>query len=110
MREVDQQTFAAAHRAGAVVVDVREPVEYVDGHVAGAELLPLGQLPYRVGAMPRDVPVYVICATGNRSLYAADFLARSGVDAWSVAGGTRAWVNDGRPVVRGIHAVPRPHP
>jgi rhodanese-related sulfurtransferase len=102
MREVNQGTFVAAHRDGAVVVDVREPFEYVEGHIAGAELLPLGQLPHRVGGMPRGVPVYVICATGNRSLHAADFLAHAGVDAWSVAGGTRAWVSEGRPVVRGI--------
>jgi rhodanese-related sulfurtransferase len=105
MREVDQATFVAAHRTGAVVIDVREPFEYADGHVSGAELLPLGQLPRRLAALPRDVPVYVICATGNRSLSAADFLARAGIDAWSVAGGTRAWANDGRPVVRGMHTV-----
>jgi len=102
MREIDQKTFAAAHRAGAVVIDVREPFEYAAGHVSGAELLPLGRLPHGVDAMPRGGPVYVICATGNRSLGAADSLARAGVDAWSVAGGTRAWVTEGRPVVRGM--------
>jgi rhodanese-related sulfurtransferase len=33
MREVDQTVFVAAHRDGAVVIDVREPSEYVAGHV-----------------------------------------------------------------------------
>jgi rhodanese-related sulfurtransferase len=101
MREVDQTTFAAAHRGGAVVIDVREPYEFVAGHVPGARLLPMGRLPSGVARLPRGVPVYVICATGNRSLAAADYLARAGVDAWSVAGGTAAWAGAGGPVVAG---------
>jgi rhodanese-related sulfurtransferase len=105
MREVDQTTFAAAHRDGAFVVDVREPFEYVQGHVPGAQLMPAGQLPAYVGDLPRDVPVYVVCASGNRSLSAAGFLSAAGIDAWSVAGGTGDWLRAGRPVVRGTHAA-----
>jgi rhodanese-related sulfurtransferase len=87
------------------VIDVREPEEYVAGHVPGAQLLPLGAVWSRVADVPRGVPVYVICASGNRSLAAADFLARAGVDAWSVAGGTGAWVRAGRPVIYGNRAA-----
>jgi rhodanese-related sulfurtransferase len=47
-------------------------------------------------------PVYVICASGVRSLSAADFLHSTGVDAWSVAGGTKRWLAEGRPVVAGL--------
>jgi rhodanese-related sulfurtransferase len=101
MREVDQRAFAAAFRGGAVVIDVREPHEYVAGHVPGAALVPMGRLSAAVPDLPRDRPVYIICATGNRSLTAADFLARAGVDAWSVGGGTSAWLRAGNPVVRG---------
>jgi len=88
-----------------MVIDVREPFEYVNGHVPGAALVPMGQLPARTGDLPRDLPVYVICASGNRSLTAADYLARAGVDAWSVAGGTGAWTRAGHPVIRGIRAA-----
>ncbi len=104
MREVDQTVFVAAHRNGAVVIDVREPSEYVVGHVPRAELVPLSRLGSSFGELPRGVPVYVICASGNRSLAAADLLARAGIDAWSVAGGTGAWQRAGHPVVRGIRA------
>jgi rhodanese-related sulfurtransferase len=104
MREVDQTVFVAAHRDGAVVIDVREPAEYVSGHVPGADLVPLSRLGSSVADLPRGVPVYVVCASGNRSLAAADFLARSGIDAWSVAGGTGAWQRSGHPVVYGTHA------
>ena len=105
MREVDLATFATRHRDGAVVIDVREPFEYVNGHVPGAEPIPLGRLAARAGDLPRGVPVYVICATGNRSLMAADHLHRAGIDAWSVAGGTAAWQRAGHPITRGRAAA-----
>ncbi len=92
MREVDQAAFAAAYRDGATVIDVREPFEYVTGHVPGARLVPMGQLSAHVNELPHIGRVYVVCATGNRSLAAADHLAHAGVDAWSVAGGTQAWM------------------
>lgn len=101
MREVDQTAFLAAHGAGAVVIDVREPWEYVAGHVPGAALMPMSRLTSHVAQLPRGVPVYLICASGNRSLAAADFLVGAGIDAWSVAGGTGAWTRAGRPVVHG---------
>lgn len=101
MREVDLDTFAQAHADGALVIDVREPMEYVSGHVPGAQLLPMGHVPSRLDDLPKDRPVYVICASGNRSLAMTSYLMRAGVDAWSVAGGTSAWESSGRPVVRG---------
>jgi rhodanese-related sulfurtransferase len=104
MREVDQTTFDTAHRDGAFVIDVREVSEYVAGHVPGARLIPMGQLASEAAKLPRDRPVYVICATGNRSLVAADLLGRTGVDALSVAGGTAAWQRAGRPIVSGALA------
>ena len=101
MREVDLAAFAAAHRDGAVVIDVREPGEYVSGHVPGARLMPLGRLPQQLGEVPRGQRVYLICASGNRSLAAADLLARAGIDAVSVAGGTGGWQRAGKPVTFG---------
>jgi rhodanese-related sulfurtransferase len=100
MREVNLDKFAAAHADGAVVIDVREPFEYAAGHVPGARLIPLAQVPRSVGDLAGRGPVYVICATGNRSLAAAEYLARNGVDAWSVVGGTSDWQRSGRPVAR----------
>ena len=106
MREVTLQEFVAAHADGARVIDVREPGEYVAGHVPGAQLLPMGQLASQVSQLPRDVTLYVICASGNRSLSMTSFLQRAGFDARSVAGGTSAWAGAGHPLVRGRS----PHP
>lgn len=100
-REIALAAFAVAHAEGAFVVDVREPGEYRGGHVPGARLMPLATLPRHLDELPRDRPVYVVCASGHRSGNAADRMCASGVDAYSVAGGTGAWANSGRPVVPG---------
>ncbi|MEI5009466.1 rhodanese-like domain-containing protein [Streptomyces sp. PmtA] len=100
-REVDLWTFAAAWTAGAVVLDVRESVEYRGAHVSGAHLAPLSALAAALPRVPEGRTVYVICAGGNRSQWAAGRLAAAGMDALSVAGGTRGWIGTGRPVVTG---------
>jgi rhodanese-related sulfurtransferase len=98
--EIDIEQFAAARSAGTVV-DVREPYEYVAGHVEGALLVPMGQLAARLHELDPSRPVYVICATGNRSLAMTDLLVARGFQAWSVAGGTSAWARSGRTVEGG---------
>ncbi|WP_329264425.1 rhodanese-like domain-containing protein [Streptomyces sp. NBC_01478] len=104
-REVDPEAFAAALAAGGIVVDVREQSEYLVGHVPGARLMPLSALAGRIGELPAGRPVYVICASGNRSLTAADRMSGAGIDAYSVAGGTSGWARTGRPLVTGPHAT-----
>ena len=99
-REIGIEDFAAARPSGTLI-DVRERMEYAAGHVSGAELVPMGELPTRMRRLDRSQPVYVICASGNRSLAMADLMYRAGFDAWSVAGGTSAWVRSGRPVEGG---------
>jgi rhodanese-related sulfurtransferase len=104
VREIDQDGFAAAHAAGGYVLDVREPMEYVGGHVPGAVLIPMGTIGARAGELPTDTRIHVICASGNRSLAVTDALHRAGYDAVSVSGGTSAWRFAGRPVVTGTDA------
>jgi rhodanese-related sulfurtransferase len=101
VQEVDVRTFAAAHADGALVIDVREPSEYTSGHVPGARLVPLGTVQRAAGDLPGGQPVYVICASGNRSRTAASWLSQMGFDARSVAGGTAGWSGEGLPVVQG---------
>jgi len=99
--EVDVWSFTAAHADGAYVLDVREPYEYVAGHVPGARLVPLSTVSDTVSELPTNQPIYVICQGGNRSRMAALELARHGRDARSVVGGTSGWIGAGQPVVRG---------
>jgi rhodanese-related sulfurtransferase len=102
MRQIDAPALEAALKDGAQLIDVRQPFEYAEGHVPGARLIPMGQLPSRVSDLDRTRPVHLICATGNRSGAMADFLTAQGFDAVNVAGGTRAWVASGRAYDQGL--------
>ncbi|MEA2700563.1 MAG: hypothetical protein QOI66_4834 [Myxococcales bacterium] len=84
------------------VVDVREPNEWLHGHVAGARLVPLGRLKSDPkAALPRDGVIF-ICAAGVRSQTAALLAETLGLtNLYNLAGGTRSWVNAGLPLVRG---------
>ena len=99
--EIDLDRFAAAHEAGAVVLDVRNPDEYAEAHVPGAVLIPLPELADRQDEIPEGDPLYVICAVGGRSLTAAKALVQAGYRAVSVAGGTNGWVAQGHETVSG---------
>lgn len=88
--------------ADAVLLDVREPEEYTYGHVPRAVNLPQAELATRLGEVPRDRPVYVICESGMRSLRASQFLHQMGYRrVVNVLGGTAAWRRAGRQVIAG---------
>lgn len=99
--EIDVAELARRWEAGATIVDVRRPDEYEAGHVPGAQLVTLEDVPSRQGEIPSDGEVLVICKTGGRSRQATEFLRQQGVDAVNVAGGTLAWIEAGHPVVTG---------
>lgn len=101
VQETDTTALAAAVRDGATVIDVREPDEYVSGHVPGARNVPLALVPLRANEFAGIEPLYVICEAGGRSYQAAQALNAAGVRAVSVAGGTGAWRAAGKPVVTG---------
>ena len=108
MRQVDAAGLEAVLRDGGTLIDVREPGEYAQAHVPGAVLIPMGQLTARLGELDPGKPVYVICASGNRSGAMTDLLRASGYDAVNVTGGTTAWLRTGRPVDRGlVSSAPR---
>ncbi len=102
---VDITTLMARHADGAFVLDVREPHEYLAGHVPGSVLAPMSRITTALGGVPKDRTVHVICQSGNRSRAMADLLRRLGFDAVSVDGGHAAWMSAGRPVVEGPRAA-----
>jgi rhodanese-related sulfurtransferase len=105
---VDVKQVAAMQSSGALLLDVREPDEYAQGHVPGAILIPLGQLDQRLPEIARykNQPVALICRSGNRSAKAQKLLEQAGFSAAAnVEGGMIAWQRSGLPVVLG--AAPR---
>lgn len=99
--EITTDQLARAQVEDPVVIDVREVYEYLAGHVSGVIPVPMGQLPSQLNDLDRARPVYLICATGNRSTVMAEVLIRAGFDAYSVAGGTAEWARHGRAVEAG---------
>jgi rhodanese-related sulfurtransferase len=83
-----------------LLVDVREPVEAELAQIGGSLLIPMGSLPHRLQEIPRDRPVALYCHHGVRSLYAAEWLARQGYDALSLAGGIDRWAAEVEPAMR----------
>ena len=93
--------FSAKVAAGVKVIDVRTPREFSSGHVVGAVNVPVNQIgPHHpvVQDLPKDQPIYLICAVGGRSSQAADLLASAGYTTVNVVGGTSAWIAAGHPV------------
>ncbi len=85
--------------AGAKILDVREDEEWQAGHIAGAQHIPLGQVPERYGEIPLDEDVYIICRSGGRSLKAVAYLQNAGFDVVNVLGGMGAWLDAGQALV-----------
>lgn len=103
-----EETLMALSK-GAVLIDVRTPVEYEAGHAPGARPIdakelrdnPLDAIHGDNPLADREAAVVVICDNGLRSSLVAAQLREQGLLAESVAGGLRAWAKDGNPVIPG---------
>ncbi len=85
--------------ADHILIDVRTPSEFKNGHVPGAINIPLDQLQARIDEIPTDKPIVVICASGNRSQTGAKRLANAGYDrVYNLKGGTMSWMMAGLPI------------
>jgi rhodanese-related sulfurtransferase len=81
------------------LLDVREDDEWAEGRAPGAVHVPLMEVPARVGELPADRRIAVVCRVGGRSAQATAFLSAHGFDAVNVEGGMLAWQAAGRPLV-----------
>ena len=111
IREIAPQELAAWQDRDHVLIDVREPGEYAQGHISGAVNLPRGVLEFQIQAHPamacntsdslaqpsRRLVLY--CLSGGRAALAADSLQKLGFTAvCSLAGGFNGWCAAGLPV------------
>lgn len=86
----------------AVILDVRTPEEFTGelGHIQGAVLIPIDELPDRLAEVPPG-PVVAICRSGKRAARAAQLLKEEGRDEVRVlAGGMLSWNEEGLPLAR----------
>ena len=79
----------------ALLIDVREPYETEVCKIAGAELIPMRQIPERMHDLPRDEHLLILCHVGARSMRVTEFLRAQGFTAVSnIAGGIAAWADE----------------
>ena len=76
----------------AILIDVLTPAEYRDGHIPGVVNIPLAEIEKRLGEIPKDKKVVLICRTGNRSAQGTKFLRSKGFDnVFNSTGGMSTW-------------------
>ncbi len=110
IREVSatEAAEAAKQNPRTLILDVREPAEWSEGHIPGALLVPRGMLEAKADLeyanreprlADRNQSIVVHCATGGRSALAADVLQTMGfTNVRSMAGGIAAWKEKGLPI------------
>jgi rhodanese-related sulfurtransferase len=109
--EISPERAASLIEAGnAELIDVRQPYEWEAGRVAGARHIEVNELTAQAESIPRDRAVIFYCRSGSRSALAAAAFRQAGWDAYNLAGGLRAWVEQGLPLdpADGEVAEPRP--
>ena len=95
------ELYAQLGKPDVVIVDVRTPQEYREGHIAGAVNYPLQDIDHWSKDLPKDKPVYLYCRSGNRSQQAAEYLKKKGFrNIFNETGGIIAWAQRTYPLVR----------
>ena len=84
----------------AVLIDVREQVEWDAGHAPQAIHAPMSQLGLLAARLPREETMIVICRSGRRSDDVTNALNNAGFSALNLSGGMQAWQLAGGAVVR----------
>jgi len=87
--------------ADTVIVDVREPHEYVKGHIENSKNIPLDKVSAQLGTLDKhkSQPVIIVCQTGTRSIPACKTLIKAGFDhVFNITGGMQSWEDNKLPM------------
>ena len=87
------------YQEGVFFLDVRTREEWNQFHIQGSALIPLDELQDRLGELPKDREIVVVCLTGHRSLTAVNLLQQAGFTRLaSLTGGLQAWKDANYPL------------
>ena len=84
-----------------ILIDVRTPQEYAEGHIAGSVNIPVQVLESNLSQIPAGIPVVVYCRSGNRSAQAAQILSKNGYESIYDLGAISDWSRVGYPLEYG---------
>ncbi|HET6846127.1 MAG TPA: rhodanese-like domain-containing protein [Anaerolineales bacterium] len=95
---VDVVRAHALYTGGAMMLDVRTSAEFEQQHIPGSVLIPLDDLTGRMGELPKDKDIVVVCRSGNRSREGTTILRDAGFQRVTcMTGGLQAWAAAGYP-------------
>lgn len=97
------QATQLINQGKGVILDVREPAAFAEGHLRDAKNIPLKELPNRIGELDKfkSKAVITVCQAGVQSAKAAAQLKKAGFnEAFSLDGGVAAWQAQGLPVAK----------
>jgi rhodanese-related sulfurtransferase len=90
--EITPAQAYAKFQQGAFFLDVRSQDEWDQSHIAGSTLIPLDQLQNRLGELPMDQDIVVVCLSGHRSQSGTAILQKAGFKhVFCLSGGLTAW-------------------
>lgn len=103
IKQIDIPGTSTHLAEGSAVIDVREPGEYLVGHLPGAVNIPRGVLEFKIAdhaaLTNKDLPIVLYCKTGGRAALSAVNLQRMGyAQVRSLTGGFDGWVSGGQKV------------
>jgi rhodanese-related sulfurtransferase len=97
--EILAAELARRRAAGEVqIIDVRTDEEWAEGRISGSRHITLNEVSAAAEELDKEHTVVFVCSVGNRSAMAAEAFSTGGFDAYSLAGGLKAWAEDGREV------------
>ncbi|UCD45152.1 MAG: rhodanese-like domain-containing protein [Candidatus Bathyarchaeota archaeon] len=98
---VEQAMALIRETPSLVILDVRTPAEYGEGHLERAINIPVDELVDRLDELSRDDELLVYCRTGNRSRRAVDALLEDGFTrVYHMVDGIEGWKRAGYPVIQ----------
>ncbi|MCM2322803.1 MAG: rhodanese-like domain-containing protein [Oligoflexia bacterium] len=100
MRDLYQRLSSL--KADELILDVRGPDEFAEGHVPGSRNIPHGEVSRFAAELQRFSRIYIHCHSGGRAMVAADLLRRQGLTNLVCVGrgGMGEWLMAGLPVER----------
>ncbi len=101
--DADEAAAILAQNTNIVVLDVRTPGEYADGHIAGATNVDFRDPNFaqELDSLDKDKTYLVHCASGGRSSKTRDMMKKDGFESiYHLNGGLNAWIKAGKPVVK----------
>lgn len=113
VKNISAEEFVKLDLSKVTLLDLREEAEVLVSGISGAINIPFSQISKRLDGIPKDLPVYVFCRTGDWSEEVAEILADRGYDVYNLVGGYKAYkeyLANAKPVVIDAKGLKCPGP